>query len=76
MEQDSPIVVRSERAEVIIEPLRIRHPLDDRFPIGDIPLANARGLITCPSDQLSEGDLRSRHAPPFAANRLPTGQQS
>ena len=68
-------VIRTEGAVKIIEPLRVRHAWDDRFPIGNIPLADAGGLVVRLADQLRPGDLLRRHAPTATADRLPSGQQ-
>ena len=46
MESDLSAVVRSQWTKVVIKALGIRHPLEDRFPIGDVPLADAGGLVT------------------------------
>ena len=68
-------VVRTQRAEIVVKPLCVGHALDDRFPVGDIPLADARGLVTGRADQFGPGGFLPGHAPALAELRVTPGEQ-
>ena len=70
-----PAVIRAQRTEVIVKALGVGHARDDRSAIGNIPLANADGLVAGVAHLFGEGDFRRRHAPPFAQIRVTPGQQ-
>ena len=76
VELDPATIVRPEGPEVIIESLGIGHPFDDGLAVGNVPLADASGLVAGLLHEFPEGDFAGGHPPPLAPAWVATREQS
>ena len=75
MKGNTAAVIGPKGPKVVIEALGIRHAIDNRLAIGNIPFPNTDSLVTGSAHQFRPGDLGCGHAPTFAANGLATGKE-
>ena len=76
MKFDRPRIIGSQSSKEVIKSLCIRHTVNDRFSVGDIPFPNTGSLVSRTLDQFGKSDLTRRHPPPFAPARITPRQQS